>query len=119
MSFMDLTFPINFIGHDEWMQSDYDLNLAAGDVITRDGEIIGRWRVVDYDPDAEYGEDEGGLYEFIPNGQDAAAITEGFAFLDFRMSRGLALSTITRAIRDWYEAANPDFPISKKPSRPA
>lgn len=110
---MNLIFPINFIGHDEWLDSGYDLNLAAGEVVTRDGELIGRWQVTDYDPNAEYGEEDG-RYEFIPQGEDAATITEEFACLDFRISRGFALSNITRAIRDWYDAENPDFPISSR-----
>ncbi|MCL4065103.1 hypothetical protein M3484_00740 [Pseudomonas sp. GX19020] len=110
---MDLTFPINFIGHDEWMDSGYDLDLAGGEVVTRDGEVIGRWRVADYDPNAAYGEEDG-RYEFIPQGADAAIITEDFLELDSRGSRGFALSTICGAIRDWYNAENPNFPISTK-----
>lgn len=98
---MDLMYPINFDGHDEWMKSGYALALATGDVITRDGEVLGIWRVVEYDPDAE---DEGGRYEFALTGQDVALFAEEFAYLDYRTSRGLALSTITRAIRQWHEA---------------
>lgn len=45
---MDLIYPINFVGHDEWLNSGYATELARGDVITRDGEIIGSWRVADY-----------------------------------------------------------------------
>lgn len=108
---MNLIFPINFIGHDEWLDSGYDLSLATGEVVTRDGELIGRWQVTDYYPNAEYGEEDG-RYEFVPLGKEAALITEEFAHLDFRISRGFALSNITRAIRDWYNAENPDFPIS-------
>lgn len=99
---MDLTYPINFVGHDEWMNSGYALDLARGDVITRYGEVLGRWRVVDCDPAAE---DEGGCYEFVLNGQDVAMFAEAFAFLDYRASRGLALSTLTRAINEWHEAS--------------
>lgn len=110
---MSLIFPINFIGHDEWSDSGYDHNLAAGEVVTRDGELIGRWQVTDNDPNAEYGEEDG-RYEFTPQGEDAATITEEFAHLDFRISRGFALSNITRAIRDWYDAENPDSSISSR-----
>ena len=98
---MDLIFPINFVGHDEWMKSGYALHLAGGDVITRDGEVLGTWRVVEYDPEAD---DESGRYEFVLGGQDVVMFSEEFAFLDYRTSRGLALSTLTRAIRDWHEA---------------
>lgn len=97
---MNLTYPINFIGHDEWMSSGYALDLAGGDVITRDGEVLGTWRVVDYDPDKD---DEGGRYEFLLYKQDSVKFWEEFAFLDVRMSRGFALSALTREIREWHE----------------
>lgn len=98
---MELIYPINFVGHEEWIQSGYAFDLALGDVITRDGEVLGTWRVVDYDPE---GEDESGRYEFVVDGQDVVMFAEEFAFLDYRTSRGLALSTLSRAIKDWYEA---------------
>ncbi|OUS08011.1 hypothetical protein A9Q96_04575 [Rhodobacterales bacterium 52_120_T64] len=97
---MDLIYPINFVGHDEWMESVYALNLAGGDVITRDGEVLGKWRVVAYDPEAD---DEGGRYEFVIDGQDDVKFSEEFAFLDSRISRGLALSKLTRAIKEWHD----------------
>ncbi|UWQ00228.1 hypothetical protein [Aliiroseovarius crassostreae] len=103
---MELTYPINFIGHDEWLQSGYDLSLSQGDVISRDGEVIGSWRVASYDPDDEY---SSGRFEFTVSGEDAAKFTEEFALLDVRMSRGFALSTLTRTIKDWYEANNPEI----------
>jgi len=101
---MDLIYPINFIGHDEWMQNGYDPSLSQGDVITRDGEIIGRWHVVGYDPDDEHSP---GRYEFWVLGEDAAIFQEGFAMLDIRMHRGFALSNLTRTVREWYETNNP------------
>lgn len=88
------------MGHDEWMRSGYSLGKAGGDVITRDGEVLGVWRVVEYDPEAD---DKGGRYEFILDGQDIVKFSEEFAFLDLRASRGLALSTLTRAIKEWQE----------------
>ena len=103
---MDLIYPINFVGHDEWMKSGYALSLAGGDVITRYGEVLGTWRVVDYDPEAEPGvDDESGRYEFVANGQADAMFSEAFAFIDYRTSRGLALSKLTRTIREWHEPA--------------
>ena len=51
---MDLIYPINFVGHDEWMASGYALELAGGEVITRDGEGLGPWRVVEFDPEDEF-----------------------------------------------------------------
>lgn len=98
---MDLMYPINFVGHDEWMRSSYSAELAGGDVITRDGEFLGTWRVVECDPEAD---DEGGRYEFILDGQDVVKFSAKFAHLDFRVSRGFALSTLTRAIKEWQEA---------------
>ena len=97
---MDLIYPINFIGHDEWMDSGYLTELANGDVITRDGEVLGSWRVVDYDRKDEY---SSGRFEFILNREDVVKFTEDFAMLDVRTSRGFALSNLTRTIREWHE----------------
>ncbi len=72
--------------------------------VNGDGEIIGKWRVVGYDPNDEY---SGGRFESTASGEDAVKFTEHFALLDARMSRGFALSTLTRTIREWYEASNP------------
>ena len=98
---MELIYPINFAGHDEWMKCGYAFDNARGDVITRDGEVLGSWRVVEYDPEAD---DKGGCYEFVLDGQDTALLSEKFASLDSGMSRGRALSGITRAIIEWPEA---------------
>lgn len=103
---MELIYPINFVGHDEWILSGYDPCLSQGDVITRDGEIIGTWRVVGYDADNDY---SAGQFEFTAIKEDTVKFTEGFAALDMRMSRGLALSTLTRTIRGWYEANNTEI----------
>lgn len=103
---MELTYPINFIGHDEWLQSGYEPSLSQGDVITRDGEVIGSWRVVGYDPNDEY---SSGAFEFTALGEDAVRFVEEFTSLDVRMSRGFALSTLTKTIRDCYEANNSEI----------
>ena len=103
---MELIYPINFVGHDAWMHSGYDPRLSHGDVITRDGEVIGTWRVFGYDPDDEL---SGGSFEFAAFGEGAVKFVESFASLDARMSRGFALSTLTRAIREWYEASNSEI----------
>lgn len=97
---MDLIYPINFVGHDRWVASGYEPKLAHGDVITRDGEALGGWRVVDYDHNDEY---SSGRFEFILNGEDVVKFAEDFAMLDVRTSRGFALSNLTRAIREWHE----------------
>lgn len=98
---MDLNYPINFVGHQEWMASGYALELACGDVITSDGEILGIWRVVDYDPKDAF---SSGRFEFIKDGQDVAKFVEDFAMLDVRTSQGFALSNLTRKIREWHDA---------------
>ena len=103
---MELTYPINFIGHDEWLHSGYEPSLSQGDVITRDGEVIGSWRVVGYDPNDEY---SSGAFEFTAFGEDAVSFVEEFTSLDVRMSRGFALSTLTKTIRDWYEVNNSEI----------
>ena len=97
---MKLPYLINFIGHDVWLESEFKPDLASGDVITRDGEVLGVWRVVDYNPEDD---DAGGRYEFVLSGQDVAIFTQEFSHLDDRFSRGIALSRLTRAISEWYE----------------
>lgn len=97
---MSLNYLINLEGHDAWLESGYASDLAGGDVITRDGEFLGIWRVVEYDPKAD---DKGGRYEFVIDGEDRIEFCEEFAFLDYRVSRGLAFSNLARAIREWYE----------------
>lgn len=103
---MELIYPINFVGQDSWIQSGYNPRLSHGDVITRDGEIIGTWRAIDYDPDDEF---SGGTFEFTAFGEDPIKFVESFSSIDARMSRGFALSTLTRTIREWYEASNPEI----------
>ncbi|WP_448327699.1 hypothetical protein [Sulfitobacter sp. M13] len=98
---MDLIYPINFVGHDEWLASGYALELARGDVITRDGEFLGTWRVVEYDPGNEC---SSGSFEFVKDGEDIAKFAEGFALLDVRANRGFALLNLTRSIREWHDA---------------
>lgn len=100
LQFMDLIYPINFIGHDKWMESGYAPKLARGDVITRDGEVLGIWQVVNYDHKDKY---SSGRFEFILNGEDVKKFAEDFAKLDVRTSRGFALSNLTKAIREWNE----------------
>lgn len=97
---MDLIYPINFVGHDEWIDSGYEPKLAHGDVVTHDGEVLGSWRAVDYDSKDEY---SSGRFEFILNGASAVKFSEDFAMLDVRTSRGFALSNLTRAIRAWHQ----------------
>jgi len=97
---MDYIYPINFVGHDEWLNSGYDPELAQGDVVTYDGEFLGRWQVVDYNQEDEH---LSGRIEFIVDGESTVKLTEDFAALDIRTSRGFALSQLTQTIRVWHE----------------
>ncbi|NBR89978.1 MAG: hypothetical protein EBS68_08700 [Rhodobacteraceae bacterium] len=97
---MELRYSINLVGHDEWMESGYSLDRAKGDVITKDGEFIGRWRVAEYDPASD---DAGGKYEFFEDGHIIPKFVEGFAFLDFRGSRGLAMTKLLDSIGEWHD----------------
>jgi hypothetical protein len=97
---MEYIYPINLVGQDEWLNSGYEPKLAQGDVVTRDGEFLGTWRVVDYDHEDEY---SSGQFEFVLDGEDAVKFVETFAMLDVRTSRGFALSQITRTIKEWHD----------------
>jgi hypothetical protein len=101
---MKLRYLINFQGYEDWVEGEYALSLAQGEVITRDGEIIGTWRVVDYHPDAadDPSLDQGGRYEFIAKDHTTPMFAESFALLDIGLSRGMALSNISRTIADWH-----------------
>jgi hypothetical protein len=98
---MDLIYPINCVGYNEWSSSGYSVDLSSGDVITRHGEILGTWRVVDYDPEDEY---SSGRFEFVADGEDIVKLSETFAMLDVRVHRGLELSNFSRKIREWHES---------------
>lgn len=98
---MKLTFPINLIGHDAWLASSYALDKSQGDVLCRHGEVLGSWRVVDYDPEAE---NSNGRYEFIARGTSGVTFSEEFAHVDVRVSRGFALINLTQDIQEWHEA---------------
>lgn len=73
MRAMDYIYPINFVGHNEWLDSGYEPKLAQGDVVTRDGEFLGMWRVVDYDHEDEY---SSGRIEFILDGESTVKFAE-------------------------------------------
>ena len=98
---MELIYPINFVGYDEWVESGCTHELASGDVISRDGEFLGKWRVVNYDLEED---NPGGRCEFVPDGQSGVKFEEDIGLLDSGLRRGLALSQITRKIREWHEA---------------
>ncbi|MGB3025844.1 hypothetical protein [Paradevosia shaoguanensis] len=57
---MQLPYPINLLGAYE---------LEEGDVITRDGEIVGTWTLI-----------HGALYDFTPIGGDQPILTDPFVW---------------------------------------
>jgi len=86
---MELTYPINFVGLEN--------GDVSGEVITRDGEFLGNWTFT-----KDEAEDTG-EFLFIVDGETEPLFSEGFAFLDSRLKTGLALSTISRSVREWHE----------------
>lgn len=70
-------FPINLVGYPE--QSE-------GEVVTRDGEVLGRWR--------EAGDESLEFVDFIPEGGEEAL------FRDHRVA------ILCADIRDWHESAD-------------
>lgn len=97
---MDLNYPINLVGHEEWVESGYEPALANGDVITRDGEFIGIWRVADYFLEDDYLDQ---VYEFIPHSQEAPVLSEVIGPAFSRSAMGMALSAFSDAIREWHD----------------
>jgi hypothetical protein len=69
-------FPINLVGYPD--QSD-------GDVVSRDGEVLGRWRMSGAEPLE--------MVEVIPNGATEALFEDHF------------LGILCSNIRDWHESA--------------
>ena len=86
---MELIYPINFIGYED--------GNTGGDVVTRYGEILGKWTFTKDE------EEETGVFHFIVDGKAEPLFSESVAFLSSGMLTGLALSTICRSIRDWHE----------------
>ena len=72
-------FPINLVGYPE--QSD-------GDVVTRDGEVLGRWRMS--------GDEALEIVEFIPDGAKEVLFQDHF------------LDVLCSNIRDWHKGNHPD-----------
>ncbi|WP_170765316.1 hypothetical protein [Ruegeria lacuscaerulensis] len=89
---MELTYPINFVG--------FEHGATSGDVITRDGEILGSWTFIKDEEDT-------GEFQFFADGETEPMFTEGVAFLSSGLRVGMALSTICRTIRDWHDESEP------------
>ncbi|MBU1827442.1 MAG: hypothetical protein KJ731_03035 [Alphaproteobacteria bacterium] len=87
---MELRYPINFIGHEE--------GATKGDVLTRDGEYLGTWFF--------YGDDESGDFHFVADGETEPMFSEGVSFRRSGLLEGMALSSICRSIREWFEESD-------------
>jgi len=86
---MELTYPINLIGHDE--------GNTVGEVVTRHGEYLGKWTFT------EGAEKISGAFYFIVDGDAEPLFSESVPFLSSGMLTGLAMSRICRSIRVWHE----------------
>ena len=86
---MELPYPINLV--------DFEDDATEGDVVTRYGAFLGRWKVGGTD-DAEVE-----CLEFVAHGETAVMFAETYR-IDIGMLRGMALSAFCGAIRDWHEA---------------
>jgi len=87
--FMELAYPINLIGIDD--------GAVAGDVLTRDGEYLGRWEFIKNE------EQDTGLLQFICDGEGTPMFSEEVGVLSSGMLTGLAMSKLCGSIRDWHE----------------
>ena len=95
---MPLPYKINLINHARWVSTRYERGFSWGLVLDGAGEELGFWRVVRYNRNLDT---EGGCYEFSLEKSGPAIVSEEFAFLDSRVSRGIALSDFVAKISDW------------------
>jgi len=87
---MELSYPINLIGLAD--------GLSSGDVLTRDGEYLGTWKL-----DRDEQTDRGALH-FIEDGTTEPLFSEPIPALDIGMAFGRAMSDLCAAIRGWHDA---------------
>ncbi|GAA6198329.1 hypothetical protein NBRC116598_37740 [Pseudophaeobacter arcticus] len=95
---MPLPYKINLIDHDRWLSSGYKRTFSWGLVLNEAGKELGFWRVARYNPNLDT---EGGCYEFSLEKTGPAIVSEEFALLESRISRGVALSDFVAKIADW------------------
>lgn len=93
---MLLPYEINLINHDRWISTGYKRDFSWGLVLDGTAKELGFWRVVRYNPNLDT---DGGCYEFSLEKTGPTIVSEEFAFLDSRVSRGIALSNFVAKIR--------------------
>lgn len=96
-------YPVNLVGIVEQFEqpASTSTRLLSGDVITCQGECIGRWEQhEDWLDASELGSAD---LIFIPDGTDVPLFRQRIGTLDSRGMRGLAMSRLCAEIRDWYE----------------
>lgn len=86
---MELTYPINFIGLEE--------GATTGDVLTHHGEYLGKWTFTENE------DQNSGGYHFFEDAQTEALFSEDIGVASSGLHRGMALSEICRAIREWHD----------------
>lgn len=86
---MELKYPINLVNIDQ--------GATAGDVVTRDGEVLGAWSLAN-----DVG-GEGAILAFVSDGQSEPIFLERIHFRDSGMHTGLAMSQLCASIRDWHD----------------
>lgn len=88
---MELPYPVNLFGYDDGDQS--------GDVLTRHGEVLGTWKIVEDDRGMANGSAK--LCYFAENSCDPLFI-EVIGLYGSRMMTGQAMSNICRRIRQHF-----------------
>jgi hypothetical protein len=85
---MKYTYPINLVGIDD--------GATTGEVVTRFGEHLGVWELVE-DKEAETG-----VFHFIPEGENSPLFSETVSYFGSGTLTGLAMSKLCRSIDDWH-----------------
>lgn len=87
---MELKYPINLVG--------MDTGDTTGDVVTKHGEFVGTWALRE-DPDTC-----SGVLTFMEDGGSEPIFSEAIGVVDSGLHRGVAMSQLCAAIRDWHDA---------------
>lgn len=85
---MELPYAVNLFGYDDGDQS--------GDVLTRHGEILGNWEIVEVDPGADNGSAE---LRFFDGKSCEPKLTEVIGLYGSVMLTGQAMGNMCRRIR--------------------
>ena len=85
-----MKYPINLVG--------MDTGDITGDVVTKHGEFVGTWTLRE-DPATS-----SGVLTFVEDGGSAPMFREDIGVVDSGLHRGMAMSQLCAAIRDWHDA---------------